>query len=182
VRMPRELHEVGVLQLAVPAEVVDDLHLPHGPRWRRPAPLRVRLLHPAAAHPPPFRLHSPPLYAELTVDAGHSQLATSFRLGSARRAGSTLRGGMEGFAFGEKEAKEWSGNGTSAESSPSHVQYLYYTVVAGHLAQAHCADAWNMETEEKEAFCPGRCVIDRAWRTTAAHSWRPIRGARTAGR
>jgi hypothetical protein len=60
VRMPRELHEVGVLQLAVPAEVVDDLHLPHGPRWRRPAPLRVRLLHPAAAHPPPFRLHSPP--------------------------------------------------------------------------------------------------------------------------
>jgi hypothetical protein len=59
VRMLRELHEVGVLQLAVPAEVVDDLHLPHGPRRRRPgrvrrpAPLRARF-HPAAAHPPPF--------------------------------------------------------------------------------------------------------------------------------
>jgi hypothetical protein len=28
----------------------------------------------------------------------------------------------------------------------------------GHLAQAHCADAWNLE---KEAFCPGtgRCVL-----------------------
>ena len=36
VRVLRELHEVRVLQLAVPAEVVDDLHLPHGPRWRRP--------------------------------------------------------------------------------------------------------------------------------------------------
>ena len=39
----RDLHEVRVLQLPVPAEVVDDLHPPHGPRrrWpRRPAPPR----------------------------------------------------------------------------------------------------------------------------------------------
>jgi hypothetical protein len=64
--MLRELHEVGVLQLAVPAEVVDDLHLPHGPRWRRPAPLRARL------HSSPSTQATPSsqLRSDLSADAG----------------------------------------------------------------------------------------------------------------
>jgi hypothetical protein len=57
---------VRVLQLPVPAEVVDDLHPPHGPRRGRPPRRRVRRrpaalgarLHPARRQPPPSRLHA----------------------------------------------------------------------------------------------------------------------------
>jgi hypothetical protein len=173
---------VGVLQLAVPAEVVDDLHLPHGPRRRRPgrvsrpAPLRARL-NPAAAHPPPFPSR-PRSFPQLRLQ---------------RLVGGTRRFCLlyEEDGFGEKRRK-WNGNGDVSRvlplqllcmpsrralcgfrknsphlTRPCNSSKLYFRVRLFHrggrpLGSCTVQTHGDVEADEREApFCSARCVIDR---------------------